>query len=110
MNLVRTGFMCDFHYDIVSLVMLSSDSVLDCQLVGQEFKSSLEQKFVSGFLFHLCPHANSAIMSTPTVLCQWEDPLVRKKTGHLPSYAEAKKMKLLTLDTHSCLSVSLGLV
>jgi len=41
-------------------------------------------------------------MSTLTVHCQWED-----ETDHPPSYAEAKKMKSLTLHTHGCLRVSL---
>jgi len=35
------------------------------------------------------------MMSTLTTHWQWED-----ETGHLPSYAVAKKMKLLTLRTH----------
>ena len=39
--------------------------------------------------------------------CQWEDEMVRERTGHLPSYAEAKKMKLLTLHTHGCPRASL---
>ena len=33
---------------------------------------------------------------------QWEDQTVRERTGHPPSYAEAKKMKSLTLHTHCC--------
>ena len=33
--------------------------------------------------------------------------MVREWTGHLPLYAEAKKMKLLTLHTHGCARVSL---
>jgi len=38
------------------------------------------------------------MMSTLTIHCQWEDEMEREGTGHLPSYAEAKKMKLLTLQ------------
>ena len=45
---------------------------------------------------------NSAMMSTLTAHCQWEDETVRERTGHPPSYAVAKKMKLLTLHTHGC--------
>src|SRR6218665_1662434 len=46
-------------------------------------------------------------MSTLTVHCQWEDEMAKERTGHLPSYAEAKKMKSLTLHTHSCFRVRL---
>ena len=49
-----------------------------------------EEKFGSRFLFHLCPLANSAMMSTLTAHCQWEDDMVRERTGHPPSYAEVK--------------------
>jgi len=45
------------------------------------------------------PLANSAMMSTLTVHCQWEDETVRDRTGQLLSYAKAKKMKSLTLHT-----------
>src|SRR6218665_2283284 len=45
--------------------------------------------------------------STLTACCQWEDETVRERTGHSPSYAEAKKMKLLTLHTHGCPRASL---
>ena len=44
------------------------------------------------------PVANSAMMSTLTANCQWEDEMVWERTGHPPSYAEAKKMKSLTLQ------------
>jgi len=47
------------------------------------------------------------MMSTLTALCQWEDEMVRERTGHLPSYAVAKKKKSLTLHTHGCLRASL---
>jgi len=33
------------------------------------------------------------MMSTLTAHYQWEDEMVRKRTGHPPSYAKAKKMK-----------------
>jgi len=46
------------------------------------------------------PLANSAVMNTLTTHCQWGT--VREKTGHLPLYAEAKKMKSLTLHTNGC--------
>src|SRR6218665_2759757 len=60
------------------------------------------QKFISRALLHLCPLANSAMMSKLTTHCQWEDETVRERTGHPPSYAEAKKMKSLTLHTDGC--------
>src|SRR6218665_423235 len=47
------------------------------------------------------------MMSTLVIHCQWEDETVREKTGHLPSYAEAKKIKSLALHTHDCLRASL---
>src|SRR6218665_2480318 len=60
------------------------------------------QKFGSRFLLHRRPLANSAMMSPLTAHCQWEDETVRERTGQPPSYAEAKKMKSLTLHTHGC--------
>src|SRR6218665_36552 len=75
-------------------------SVLDCQSKGPGFKSRPGQKSGLRFLLHLCPLANSAMNSTLTAHCQWEVETVRERTGHQPSYAEAKKMKSLTLHTH----------
>ena len=40
---------------------------------------------------------NSAMMSTSTVHCRWEDETVMEKTGHPPACAKAKKMNLLAL-------------
>src|SRR6218665_203344 len=37
-----------------------------------------------------------------TAHCQWEEEVVRERTGHTPSYAETKKMKSITLHTHGC--------
>jgi len=48
----------------------------------------------------------SAMMSTLTIHCQWEDDTARERTGHPPSYTEAKKMKSLTLHTHSALGLA----
>ena len=73
---------------------------LVCQSRGSGFKSRPVQKFGSRFLLHLRPLANSAMISTLSALCQWEDVMVRERTGHQPSYDEAKKMKSLTLHTH----------
>src|SRR6218665_1633182 len=81
--------------------------VLDCQSKGPGFKSQPGQKFGSRFLLHLHPLANSAMTSTLTVHCPWEDETVSERTGHPLSYAKAKKMKLLTLHTHGCLRASL---
>jgi len=39
--------------------------------------------------------------------CQWEDEMVREMTGHPPSFAEAKKVKSLTLHTQDCHGASL---
>jgi len=39
-------------------------------------------------------------MSTLIVHYQWEDEVVRERTGHPSLYAEVKKMKLLTLYAH----------
>src|SRR6218665_1078419 len=55
----------------------------------------LGQTFLSRFLLHVCPLANSATMST--LAAGRSD---GERTGHLPSYAKAKKMKLLGLHTH----------
>ena len=82
-------------------------SVLDCQSWGLGFKPRPGQKFGSIFLFQLRPLANSAMMSTLTAHCQWEDETARERTGHPPSYAVAKKMKSLTFHTHGCLRASL---
>jgi len=46
-------------------------------------------------------------MSTLTVHHLWKDNMAREKIGHLPSYAETKKMKSLTLHTHDCPRASL---
>jgi len=39
----------------------------------------------------LCPIANSAMINTLTVHCQWEDETARERTGNPPLQAEAKK-------------------
>src|SRR5688572_3264815 len=44
-------------------------------------------------------------MSTLTV--HWGDETMTERTGHPPSYAEAKKTKSLTFHTHCCLMASL---
>jgi len=56
----------------------------------------------SRFLLPPAPLANSAMMSTLTAHCQWEDETVRERTGHPPAFAEAKKCSLLTLHTRVC--------
>ena len=80
-------------------------SMLDCKSKVLGFKSRPGQKFGSRFLLHQCPLANSARMST--VCCRREDETAMQRTGHPPSYAEAKKIKSLTLQTHSCPRASL---
>lgn len=51
------------------------------------------------------PLGNSAMMSTPTIHCFWEDEKV-EWTNHLPSNAEILKMKSITLHTCGCLRAS----
>src|SRR6218665_131846 len=53
-------------------------------------------------LLHLYHLANSAMTSTLTIHYRWEDETARERTGHPSSYAEAKKIMLLTLHTHGC--------
>ena len=70
---------------------------MDCQLRGQGFKFPKGQKLVLRFMLYLCLLEKSVIMSAPTVPCWWEeDEMVKERTGHPPSFAEAKKMKLIT--------------
>ena len=71
------------------------------------FKPRPGQKFGSRFLFHLHPLTNSAMMSTLTAHCQWDNDTARERTGHTPSHAVAKKRKSLTLHTHGCPRASL---
>src|SRR6218665_134868 len=47
------------------------------------------------------------MMSTLIVHCRWDDEMARERTGHPPTYAEAKKMKSTTLHTHGCLGTAL---
>src|SRR6218665_723892 len=57
----------------------------------------------NGILVYTSSLSTSAIMCTLTAHCQWEDEMARERTGHPPSYAEAKKIKLHKLYTHGCL-------
>src|SRR6218665_1954185 len=68
-----------FLYDLMSCYVRKQVvvSVLVCQSRGSGLKSWPGQKFGSRFLFHLHPLANSAMMSTLTVHCHWEDETVR---------------------------------
>jgi len=74
-------------------------SVLDYQSRGLGFKFRPGHKFGLRLLLHLRPLANSDMMGTLTIHCQWEDEMARERTGHPPSYAEDKKMKPPTLQT-----------
>src|SRR6218665_2474715 len=83
---------------------------LACWTANREVRGSNPDQgrnLVRDFLFHLHPLANSAMMSTLTAHCQWDDETMRERTGYPPSYAVAKKMKSLTLHTHGCLRASL---
>jgi len=46
-------------------------------------------------------------MITLTVCSWWEDEMARERIGQSLLYAKAKKMYLLTFDTHGCLKASL---
>jgi len=48
------------------------------------------------------PVANLTIISTLTVHCRGKDDMMRERTHSLASYAEAEKIKSLTLHTHGC--------
>ena len=52
-------------------------SELDYQSRGLGLKSWLGQKFGARLLLHLRPLASSAMLSTLTIHCQWEDKTVR---------------------------------
>ena len=52
------------------------------------------------------PLANSSMMSTPSAHYRWED-TEKERTGRPTSYAQAKKIKSLTLQIHGCLKASL---
>ena len=60
-------------------------NVLDCQSRGSRFKSRAEIWFE--IYVPPAPPANSAMMSTLTGHCQWEDKTARERTGHPPSCA-----------------------
>jgi len=47
-----------------------------------------------------CSTSASAMMSTLTIHCQWEDEMAGERTGHPTSYANAKKTKSLNFHTH----------
>jgi len=53
------------------------------------------------------PLSLSVMMSTLTIHCLWEGEMVRERTGHRPSSAEVKKIKLLALHALDCLSAIL---
>jgi len=59
-------------------------------------------------MLHLRSRANSATMSTLTVHCHWGDEMARERTGHQHYYAEATKMKALTLIPTTVIGLSSG--
>ena len=75
-------------------------STLDSQSRGDGFNSPPWTE-TSEILVPAAPPAKSVVMSTQTVYCLWEDETAMERTCHPLSYAEAKKMKSLTLHTHS---------
>src|SRR6218665_1512649 len=49
------------------------------------------------------PSASPSQLSFPlTLLCSYEIETARKRTGHLASYVDVKKIKSLTIHTHGC--------
>src|SRR6218665_1806363 len=106
-NTIKTTFRDCFSSSLRHVCGGPVVSVLNCHSRGPGFKFRPGQKFGSRFLLHLCPLANSSMMSTLTVHCQWEDETVRQRTGHPLSYTKAKKIKLLTPHTHRCPRASL---
>ena len=82
----------------ISMVVLCVVSVLDCKSQCSGFKLWQGQKFGLRFLLHLRPLADSAMMSTLTAHCQWEDETARERTGRPPSYAVAKKYTLQNIN------------
>src|SRR6218665_4049743 len=69
------------------------------------------QKSSSRVLPGLHPLANSAMMRTQTMQCQWKDK-ARERTGYPTSYVSIRKMKSLTLHIKCCMrtSFSQGLI
>src|SRR6218665_2257096 len=53
----------------------------------------------------LPPIRQLSYYSTLMKHCRLEDEAARERSDHPPSYAKAKKMKSLRLDTHGCLSL-----
>src|SRR5688572_27043601 len=82
--------------------------MLDCQLRSWWFKSPSGQTPGSRFLTNCAPCKLSYSYNEYTdCTLSGEVQRVRERIGHLLSYANAKKMKLLTLHTSGCLRVSL---
>jgi len=48
------------------------------------------------------------MMSTLTTHCRQEDEKARERNGHPFLFADARKMKSLTLHTHGCIIYSLS--
>ena len=66
--------------------------VLDCQSRGLGSNPARAEVCVENSVPSV-PLANSVMVSTLTASFQWEDKVARERTGHPPSYIEAKKMK-----------------
>src|SRR5688572_24437247 len=79
--------------------------MLDCQLRSWWFKSPSGQTTGLRFLTNCAPCKLSYSYNEYTdCTLSGEVQRVRKRIGHLLSYANAKKMKLLTLHSNGCLS------
>lgn len=81
------------------------ESLVDCQQKGLRFKPRQGRHYYRRYsLLHffslpLAPKTNSVMMITRGKHCQWEVKTAKDITGHMPSYADTKKMKSLTLCT-----------
>jgi len=74
----------------ICTIVLGVRGGLVVSVLDSGFKSRPGQKFGSTFLLHMHPLASSAMMSTLTVHCQWEDEPVSERISHPP-----KKLKSL---------------
>src|SRR6218665_656619 len=82
-------------YGRVHLLNCFRRAVSECWTASHEARGSNPSQgrnFCSTF-------TNSVMMSTLTTHCQWEDEMVRERTGHSLAYAVGKKMTLQTLRT-----------
>lgn len=74
--------------------------MLELSIKGSEVHSYLTESEMSVKVsVPSAPLVNSAMTSRQSV----DDEMARGRTDHLPSYAKAKEMKLLTFHTQGCI-------